>query len=112
METEGETRKQRLIVIDGGKQRKEASKGNEVSGHTGDGGSTHTAGGCGGGGCLVGVVFFVSACKEPRDKEREKTGWRGKSNKVENVGTSHSIFHIVLCSHFITTLYRNSCCVI
>lgn len=50
VETEGETRKQRLIVIDGGKQRKEASKGNEVSGHTGDGGSTHTAGrGVGGG---------------------------------------------------------------
>lgn len=37
----------------------------------------------------MGVVSFVSACKEPRDKEREKTGWRGKSNKVENVGTSH-----------------------
>lgn len=36
VETEGETRKQRLIVIDGGKQ-KERVKGNDVSGHTVEG---------------------------------------------------------------------------
>lgn len=75
METEGETRKQRLIVIDGGKQR-ERVKGNEVSGgtHRGrrDDGSTLMDGGGGGGGCVCVCVFLVSACKEPRDKQRER----------------------------------------
>lgn len=92
-----------------GNRGKEASKGNEVSGHTGDGGSTHTAGGL----WVVGVVFFCECLQGAQRQGKREDRMEGKSNKVENVGTSHSIFHIVLCSHFITTLYlRNGCCVI
>lgn len=62
-EGEGETRKQRLIVIDGGKQ-KDRVKGNEVLGHTVEGHTMRVE-------VYLFLGVFMDACKEPRDKKRK-----------------------------------------
>lgn len=90
VETEGEKRKQRLIVIDGGKQ-KDRVKGNEVLGHIVEGDTMRVE-------VYLFLGVFVGACKEPRDKKRnDRTDVWAKVKKSQHLP-------LFLCSHFILSL--------